>query len=173
MPKRKIMMSSLDISRRQFLKLLAAIPVSSFSTISRSADLSPSDNKTFLVLLNTLIPQDQYGPSAVEAGLDGLFDQLAARVPNYNLMITEGATWLDRRASRSFAKSFRDLDPSQVNRVLSQAFSEQAGTLPQVFMSRVRQDTMMMYYALPQNWASLGIKGPIQPAGYPDFNRPL
>lgn len=164
--------SDLRFSRRDALRIFASIQVGVLGIPLRSANAHTMDEPDFAVLLDTLIPSDTISRSATEVGVHEFLTDLGQSVENYFLLLDEGMKWLTGRSRRTFARSFAQLDLDQRDALIGAALAEPVGTLPQVFMSRLRMDALTIYYAIPENWASLGFDGPIQPQGFSDFDRP-
>jgi hypothetical protein len=122
-------------------------------------------------LVDTFVPRDQ-SPSASDLDIHQRLLELALGIPNYPDLLTQGLGWVNNIAKRLHKKPFADLSPKLRDDTLKLAVSQPSGTLPQVFVSRTRNDTMALYYADHRAWVGLGLDGPIQPAGYPDHNLP-
>uniref|UniRef100_A4WZS4 Gluconate 2-dehydrogenase subunit 3 family protein n=1 Tax=Cereibacter sphaeroides (strain ATCC 17025 / ATH 2.4.3) TaxID=349102 RepID=A4WZS4_CERS5 len=118
-------------------------------------------------VLDTLVPADET-PSASALGIHRRLIDLAGGIENYPRLLAEGLDWLDQTAGHGFGS----LPPEGRDRVIEAAFAAAAGTLPQVFATRVRADTMTLYYRDPRSWPGTGLTEPIQPAGYPDHALP-
>ncbi len=120
-------------------------------------------------MVDSLIPADDYSPSGSELQINANILSISNNVPNYPLMIDLGTEWLEQNSINLFAKSFTDISDENKNEVLRLAHASPPETLPNVFLTRIRNDAMTLYYAHPQIWPTLGFDGPIQPNGFTDF----
>ncbi|MZR14261.1 gluconate 2-dehydrogenase subunit 3 family protein [Maritimibacter sp. DP07] len=132
---------------------------------SRPSTADARTNDTLRAMVETIVPADET-PSAADIGIHQQIQAMALDIQNYELMIAEGTAWLDRAANGSFA----NLALPDRNRVLEAAFSQPPQSLPQVFATRIRNDTLTLYYRDRRAWPGLGIASPIQPDGYPDHD---
>lgn len=161
--------------RRLVLKLLSMAPFAavSASSVHSSAQIAvdvSTINPSLPKLLDVLIPRD-VSPSASDLHLHHELMDVAHAIPNYPYMIDAGLSWLEQSALMSFNRDFLYLTANQKERLIDAAFRQPAQTLPKVFVERVRDDSMSLYYEHPSVLLSLGINGPIQPRGYPGHAR--
>jgi hypothetical protein len=122
-------------------------------------------------LLDALIPPDET-PSATQLGIPAKILALAQGIPNYPVMLGEGARWLNQMAGQGHGRPFIQLKGPEQDAILDKAFSSPAGTLPHVYLHRIREDAMRLYYQDPRSWRGTGISRPLQPLGYPGHDRP-
>jgi hypothetical protein len=149
-----------------------------------------------------IIPSDENGPGAREAGVTATLDARVAASPPLQSLHERGLFALDALARRTYAASFVDLTQDQqltlLNRLDQLAFAVSAaapltrrvrnvalllraaanGSLPaaELFM-RLVADVKQSFYTSPIAWRWLGYDGPPMPQGYPDLavrsSRPL
>ena len=160
-----------DKTRRLLLQSAMTVPIWTSAGLSEAAKpLQSSWQATLSILLDNLIPADET-PSATQLGVHSKLIHFGSSIPNYVLMLTEGAAWLDSQATRfDGANSFEKLSLKQQSTIIDLGFSSPANTLPRVFLSRVLEDAFRFYYQHPKSWSKI-IAQPLQPLGYPDFNK--
>ena len=121
--------------------------------------------------LDTLVPADEYSPSASALGIsDALL--AAAEGKAYARLIGQGCAWLDRQARLRHRQAFERLSEGQRVSIVRRCEEAAPKSLENVFFRAVRDDLMSRYYAHPGVWPSLGYAGPPQPVGFPDFSSP-
>lgn len=118
-----------DFTRREMLKRAAvvgtttAVPVRSLAQVVGSstayANLTETEARTLESIVARLIPLDENGPGALEAGAARYIDRslstaLAASLDAYRA----GLAAIDARARRLAGEAFTELDPDQQDRVL-------------------------------------------------------
>ena len=157
------------IPRRAVLTVIATAPVwGSMSGKAAALQVSTTDIST---IVDTFVPRDRT-PSASDLRIHYRLLELASGISNYPELLDQGMVWINNISKRLHSGVFRDLSPKLRDEVLRLAFSQPAGTLPQVFVSRTRNDTMALYYVDQRARTGLGLDGPIQPGGYPDHDKP-
>jgi gluconate 2-dehydrogenase gamma chain len=154
---------ALEISRRAVLASAAIVPVAAITAAAQPAQsaLSAGQLRTLEAIVDRLIPKDELGPGALEAGAAvyinrSLADYLAPEKPAF----IEGLESTDAFARRSEDRAFADLAPDKQDKVLT---AMEAGTAEgfgnaRVFFSRVRRLTLEgmfsdPYYGGNQNFA--------------------
>lgn len=158
-----------DEKRRLTLKLLGSIPFFSpeISAATKNILNSHQASHTLSYIIDVIIPRDAT-PSASDLQLhEHLFD-LGNNIPNYTNLLMAGTQWIEQSAQLSFNTSFRKASNRQQHRLIEAAFSQAPRSLANVFINRVRNDVMALYYEHPSAWQELPINGPIQPLGYPE-----
>ena len=125
----------------------------------------------FPAFLNTLIPADET-PAASDLGIDHAIRADAARQPGLHRLIAAGCRWLDGQATRQGVSGFALLPMSDREAIVAVAARARPGSVPRAFFDVVRDRAMTAYYARPESWGPLGLAGPPQPNGYPDFDKP-
>lgn len=160
-------------SRRQLLKLIAVAPLYWQQAYAGALDFqsSPSNNRRLLaVTLDILIPRD-ITPSATDLKLDVAIMSLADQVSRYPELLEQGLGWLESTSIRSFNKAFLELQLKHQNLIVDAAFNQPDMTLPKVFIERLRDDVMTLYYHHNAAWKGMAIEQPIQPTGYPKHDK--
>jgi hypothetical protein len=130
-----------DISRREAVQALAALPAAVFWS---SAELERArkfvDNalgatahgnafapkfftaaewKTVRVLSDMVIPRDERSGGAVDAGVPEFMDFTMTDRPRYQQRMREGLAWIDAESSRRFGKPFADATTTQREAILN------------------------------------------------------
>ncbi len=164
-------MESLDRARRILLQAAWTSPVWLRMPEAAAARMAGDGADVLPSLLDVLIPADET-PSASQLGIPAKILALAERVPNYSVMLSEGARWLNQLASQSHGRPFLMLKVPEQDSILEKAFTSPVGTLPYVYLHRIREDSMRLYYQDPRSWRGTGISRPLQPLGYPLHDRP-
>ena len=157
------------MSRRSFSRLLIAVPAWAGVASSASARSIPMI-ETLSAVVAVLVPAD-ITPSAAELGVHHQLAALAKTVPNYGRMLTEGSHWLEATSLQKFGFQYGNLQPRRQSLLVKYAFETPTQTLPNVFINRIRDDTMTFYYQNSAAWDGLGLNGPIQPEGYPEADK--
>jgi len=160
------------LDRRAMLALTAAVPLILAAGRAMPAGPDQAGERDFAAMIDTLLPADRAAPAGTALGIDGDLRRLASDIPNYPALLDQGVDWLRAKARDDHGTDFAGLGEADRNTLLSHGAQAQAGTLPQVFVSRIRVDAMILYHAHPASWPDLGFEGPIQPGGYPDHARP-
>ena len=133
-----------------------------------SDGLSPSAQEDFRAFLDTLIPADTT-PAASQLKVDRAILFRAAKIANYPQLLALGCQWLAAQSNYSFSRSFSVLSAKQKDLVVSAAERSAKNSVQRLFFERVLGDALEIYYGMPEAWRGLGLPGPPQPAGYPDF----
>jgi len=157
------------IQRRSVLQVMTTAPV--WVSMLGQAAIAQTSANDISILVDTFVPRDQ-SPSASDLDIHLRLLELASGIPNYPELLSQGMGWVNNIATRLHKNPFSELSPKQRDETLKLAVSQPSGTLPQVFVSRARNDTMALYYADHRAWAGLGLDGPIQPGGYPTQDQP-
>ncbi len=80
-------MNSKEVSRRELIQSAAFVPLAALTLSARQpaekGALTPSQMKTLVAFIDRLIPHDEIGPGAVEAGAQIYIDRVLAG-PNAN-----------------------------------------------------------------------------------------
>lgn len=121
---------------------------------------------TLQSFLDVLIPRDST-PSASDINLDQKLINKASGIANYHRLLVEGTQWLNAQSLKYWGLPFNELPADNKEKLVDAAFKAPVGTLPQVFMTWVRDDAMQLYYSDPRSWPGLAISHPPQPNGYP------
>ena len=74
--------------------------------------------KTLQTLCQTIIPADQDGGGAVEAGAPEFIDLLTSENTEYQLVLGGGLMWLDNTCSDRYGKLFLDCSPEEQKQIL-------------------------------------------------------
>ena len=132
-----------DMSRRDAVSLLAALPVAAFlswptaeqekarrfvDNALRSASegtpfapkfFTPAEFRTVRVLADMIIPRDERSGNASDAGVPEFMDFTMIDRPNYQKWMRPGLAWIDAQSNTRFGKPFADTTESQRSAILS------------------------------------------------------
>jgi Gluconate 2-dehydrogenase subunit 3 len=156
---------------------------------------TPTEYRLVESLASVILPSDEHGPGAREAGVAETLDRLIAQMPGRQPLYARGLRSLDRQASREMGRSFPELGSgNQVSFVKrletiasgpsrpSSAAGRVGGLIERLynkwrfpaasFLPEFVDDTMKAFYTSPAAWKWLGYDGPPMPLGYPDPVRP-
>lgn len=155
--------------RRKLLTSIAVftslVATRTFATTLKNS--SPSIHTPALQsFLDVLIPRDST-PSASDINIDQKLINKASGIANYHRLLVEGTQWLNAQSLKYWGLPFNELSADKKEKLVDAAFKAPVGTLPQVFMTWVRDDAMQLYYSDPRSWPGLAISTPPQPNGYP------
>ncbi|MGH7504178.1 MAG: gluconate 2-dehydrogenase subunit 3 family protein [Longimicrobiales bacterium] len=129
-----------DISRRQALGIIAAMPLAlgDVASIERAAEsarralarrtttgeafipdfFTPEEWRTVRVLVDIIIPRDERSGSANDAGVPEYMDFIVLDRPRMQPDMRDGLKWLDDESRRRFNAGFADLETSQQTAIL-------------------------------------------------------
>jgi hypothetical protein len=167
----------MKFARRYFFRVLArAGAFFALGSTSEAADLGEgsdgSGNRTLTAYLDTLIPNDELGPGALELGVGRRIIAGAQKNQPFRAFLEQGCRWLDDEAKKRGAESFADLSEDDRNGVVALAAAAEPNTSPQRFFRTTRRAAFVLYYAEPRAWAAIGYDGPPQPEGFMDYAAP-
>jgi len=135
--------SSKDITRRDAVQLLAALPAAAFlswptaqqekarrfvdSALRAAAEgiayapkfFTAAEYRTVRVLADMIIPKDERSGSASDAGVPEFMDFTMTDRPRSQAWMRKGLAWIDTQANSRFGKSFADATPSQREAILN------------------------------------------------------
>jgi len=135
-----------DVSRRALIQSAAFVPlaalVSSAQQTSPSA-LTPAQMKTLVAFIDRLIPSDELGPGAVEAGAQIYIDRVLAG-PNASekASFIQGLDAVDASAKRVHGAALAELSAEKRDQVL-------AGMVNEPFFNRARRLTLEGMFSDP------------------------
>jgi gluconate 2-dehydrogenase gamma chain len=132
-----------EMSRRDAVQLLAAIPVAAFlkwptaeqsrirelvdDALRGAAEGTPfapkfftaAEYRTVGILANMIIPRDERSGSATDAGVPEFMDFTMADRPNSQKWMRDGLAWIDAQSTSRFGKPFADATQSQREAILN------------------------------------------------------
>ena len=132
-----------DMSRRDALQLLAALPVAAFlswptaeqekarrfvdNALQSAAQgtpfapkfFTPAEFRTVRVLADMIIPRDDRSGNASDAGVPEFMDFTATDRPKYQKWMRPGLAWIDAQSNTRFGKPFADATESQRSAILN------------------------------------------------------
>jgi hypothetical protein len=126
---------------------------------------------TLEAVADTIVPRDQ-DPGAVDAGVPGRILAHLATNPTARALYRMGLTLLDRLAQQAGAASFRALDASERERVLSSLTGGPDGPreVGEQFFVRARRDVLAFYWGSVAGQRVVGYRAPL--SGYPGYADP-
>src|SRR5271166_1996651 len=170
-----------ESSRRELLKAIAAAAligpvgleaaqhVHGTASAEKSAAgykpkaLTAHEYKTLRVLADLIIPADERGPGAADAGASEFIDLLASQNPRLLAIYTGGIAWLDRSSQRLNSKDFVDATPQQQNALLDLiAYRKNESPMlgPGIqFFDWARRMVVDAYYTSPAGIKAIGYLG--------------
>jgi gluconate 2-dehydrogenase gamma chain len=132
-----------DMTRRDAVQLLAALPVAAFLSwptaeqerVRRFVDnalgaaakgtayapkfFTAAEFRTARILADMVIPRDERSGNASDAGVPEFMDFTMNDRPNSQKWMRDGLTWIDAESNKRFAKGFADATESQRAAILN------------------------------------------------------
>jgi len=137
-----------DVSRRTLIQSAAFVPLAALVASAQPAQqtqaaLSPSQMKTIVAFIDRLIPHDELGPGAVEAGAQIYIDRVLAG-PNANekASFIQGLEAIDEYAKRVHGAPLAELSTDKRDQVLNEMVDTP-------FFSRARRLTLEGMFSDP------------------------
>src|SRR5258706_13720172 len=94
-------MNSRDVSPRALIQSAAFVPLAALTLPAQQGALTPAQMKTLVAFIDRLIPRDELGPGAVDAGAQIYIDRvLAGPEANEKESFLQGVVGLYCRAKR-------------------------------------------------------------------------
>lgn len=139
-------MNSKDVSRRALLQSTAFVPLAALTLSAQQPEkgaLTPAQMKTLVAFIDRLIPSDELGPGAVEAGAQIYIDRVLAG-PNANEKDTfvRGLEAVDALAQRVHGAAMAELSAEKRDQIL-------AGMVNDPFFNRARRLTLEGMFSDP------------------------
>jgi len=140
-------MNSKDFSRRELIQSAAFVPLAALTLSAQQpaekSALSPEQMKTLVAFIDRLIPHDELGPGAVEAGAQIYIDRVLAG-PNANekASFVQGLEAVDAYAKRVHGAALAELSAEKRDQVLTEMVNEQ-------FFNRARRLTIEGMFSDP------------------------
>ena len=135
------MSSKKDISRREAVQTIAAIPAAIFfstaelekarkfvdGALTATAQgkayapkfFTAAEWKTVRVLSDMVIPRDERSGGAIDAGVPEFMDFTMSDRPNSQKWMRDGLAWIDAESNKRFGKTFADATASQRETILN------------------------------------------------------
>lgn len=136
-------MNSTDISRRTLIQSAAFVPLAALTLPAQQSALTPAQMKTLVAFIDRLIPRDDLGPGAVDAGAQIYIDRVLAG-PNANEKesFVQGLEAVDVSAKRTYGAAFAELSADQRDQVVMEMLSSP-------FFNRARRLTLEGMFSDP------------------------
>lgn len=154
---------TLSPSRRMALSTLAAGCLVAIAGLPATARAATIRKRALDACLDTLLPEDGFGPSASTLGIGDTLIGLAPEGTDFHRLLALGTQWLDGLAARPFA----DLPPQTRTDVLRYLEGADVNEIPGRFYRVVRQAAMELYHTRADTISGLPLNPAPQPAGYP------
>src|SRR2546423_25516 len=175
---------SFEISRRTLIASAAFVPLTALTGSAQQAapaSFTAAQMKTLEAFIDRLIPRDELGPGAVDAGAQIYIDRLfASQFANDKTTFIAGLEAVDAYAKRVHGAPLAELSAEKRDQVLTEIDNGTAQNLPQgrAFFNRARQLTLQgmfgdPYYGGNKNfagWDLIRYPGP-RPAVDADMQR--
>ncbi len=174
-----------ELSRRTVIASAALVPVAALNSSAQGAGsehaLTPAQLRTLEAFIDRLIPRDDNGPGAVDAGAQNYIDrQLAGYLRDEKDAFLAGLEAVDAYARRAQGAPLADLSAEKRDEVLTAIDTNRAEGLPtgRAFFNRARRLTLEgmfsdPYYGGNQNfagWDLIKYPGP-RPAAGPEHQK--
>ena len=139
-------MNSREVSRRELIQTAAFVPLAALvasAQQSSASALTPAQMKTLVAFIDRLIPSDDLGPGAVEAGAQIYIDRVLAG-PNANEKdsFIQGLEAVDAYARKTHGAALADLPAGKRDQVLTE-------TVSTPFFNRARRLTLEGMFSDP------------------------
>ncbi|GMR07877.1 MAG: hypothetical protein BMS9Abin26_0881 [Gammaproteobacteria bacterium] len=169
-------------TRRRFLKFTLLLGSALTSTLGHTLERlqqgasRPLINKDIPVkaltaYIDTLIPRDATA-GALDLGIPALILQSLQSRPKHRALVARGCRWLDAQARLLGSTDFASLPEASRGRIVGNAVSSKALSLPHEFFRFSRDLVMKEFYANAESWRPLHYPGPPQPRGFRDYQQP-
>lgn len=117
-------MNPREVSRRELIQSAAFVPLAALTLSAQQATqsaLTPAQMKTLVAFIDRLIPRDELGPGAVEAGAQIYIDRVLAG-PNANekAAFVQGLEAMDASARKTHGAALADLPAEKRDQVLTE-----------------------------------------------------
>jgi gluconate 2-dehydrogenase gamma chain len=136
-----------DVSRRALIQSAAFVPLAALTLSAQQAAekgaLTPAQMKTLVAFIDRLIPSDDLGPGAVEAGAQIYIDRVLAG-PNANekASFIQGLEEVDASAKRVHGTALAELPAEKRDQVLAEMVNDP-------FFNRARRLTLEGMFSDP------------------------
>ena len=170
-------------SRRTLIASAALVPVAALKSPGQQSEhaLTPAQLRTLEAFIDRLIPRDENGPGAVDAGAQNYIDrQLAGYLKDEKDTFVAGLDAVDAYARRAYGAALADLVDEKRDEVLTAIEANRAEGLPtgRAFFNRARRLTLEgmfgdPYYGGNKNfagWDLIKYPGP-RPATGPEHQK--
>lgn len=117
---------------------------------------------TLVAFVDTLIPEDEYGPSASQTGLVEELERTLEDHAQFRFKTAMVLGWLNVRARGSFASA----DLKTRNALVAEMAAASRRTWRRRTYMYVRERAMLHYYGDAARAVELGFMGPPQPSGH-------
>ena len=140
-------MNSRDVSRREVIQSAAFVPLAALTLSAQQpaqqGALTPSQMRTLVAFIDRLIPHDDLGPGAVEAGAQIYIDRILAG-PNASEKgaFVQGLEAMDAYAKKVHGAALAELSAEQRDQVLTERVNEP-------FFNRARRLTLEGMFSDP------------------------
>jgi hypothetical protein len=148
---------TLDVSRRELIATAAFVPLAALTAsaqqpVKAPTALTAAQMKTLEAFIDRLIPRDELGPGAVDAGAQIYIDRvLAGPDANEKNTFLAGLEAVDAYARRVHGAPLADLSADKRDQILTEIETNTARDLPQgrAFFNRARTLTLQGMFGDP------------------------
>ena len=170
-----------NLSRRSVIASAALVPVAALTSPAQQGALTPAQLRTLEAFIDRLIPRDENGPGAVDAGAQNYIDrQLAGYLRSEKDTFLAGLEAVDAYARRTQGAPLAELSAEKRDQILTAIDTNTAEGLPagRAFFDRTRRLTLEgmfgdPYYGGNKNfagWDLIKYPGP-RPATGPEHQQ--
>lgn len=117
---------------------------------------------TLRAFLDTLIPRDEYGPSATDVGLADIVRKAAEQNHWRFIELELSLLWMNFKAGGTFASASTE----RRNEIVSQMEAADSSSVLWKAYNFARNTCMLHYYADARRAVKMGFVGPPQPEGH-------
>jgi len=134
------------------------------------APVTDAETGVLLAFGEALLP-----PAALSrGGLNGMIGDVVAAANSDRALrrvLRRGVAWIEDAAGSHASPGFSLLTAEAATGIVAATAAAEVGSVPRVFYERLRLELFARCFARPQVLAALGLPGPPQPGGYPDYTR--
>jgi len=168
----------IKLSRRRFVAFSILVSGSALAGLtSRPVQRNPqyplsiSEQALVTRYVDLLIPTDE-ALGALDLNVHRQIIKRTATRPSLGKLIKQGNRWLNRQARRFNATDFLHLTPQNQIRLIELSEKSPRSRVQRRLFSQLRQLSFHYYYGDSRSWEPLGFRGPPQPLGHLDYQRP-
>ncbi len=147
------------------------LPPKLFSA-NQQIKFTSAEQETFAAYLDTLIPADDFTPSATQVGVPAKMLARLSMRPQPQQIVTAAGQWLNSQAVELAKKSFVELNAEQREKIVAQAERSQENSVPRIFFEMTRREAFVHYYADARSWKGIPDARAPQPLGFLDYASP-
>jgi len=146
------------VSRRALIQSAAFVPLAALTLPAQQRSLTPAQMKTLVAFIDRLIPRDELGPGAVDAGAQIYIDRVLAG-PNAGEKnsFLQGLEAVDAYAKRNHGAALADLSAEKRDQLLTEL--ARGDTPESQFFNRARRLTLEGMFGDPYHGGNRNFAG--------------